>query len=173
MFVSMLVLSLLAGGVHSANPLPEYMIGRFVLKTSEGFDAFMSALGIDSSIRAVFCALHFTAINTQHSNETITIETETSSEVTTITTFQLNTPFTETTADERIVTTTALLEENYLIKIQIGTPTIIETRGFALDGNTMRLIHTMPSNPEIKSVRVYARQDLAVDPEQSTFDGGC
>ena len=33
----------------------------------------------------------------------------------------------------------------------------IETREFTTDGQFMTLIHTMPSSPGIKSVRVYKR----------------
>ena len=34
---------------------------------------------------------------------------------------------------------------------------VIETREFTTDGQVMRLIHTMPKKPKIKSVRVYKR----------------
>merc|ERR1711872_346809 len=72
-------------------------------------------------------------------------------------TIRLNTPFEETTADGRTVTTTAVLDGHKLIKTQVGNPTTIETREFSEDGNRMTLIHTMPSEPSIRSVRGYVR----------------
>merc|ERR1711936_1026947 len=72
------------------------------------------------------------------------------------------TPYPETTADGREVTTTALLYGNKLVKDQKNTADrskdSIETREFTPDGQFMTLIHTMPNNPKIKSVRVYKRQ---------------
>ena len=45
--------SLLVGCTLSANPLPSYMEGTFVLKSSNGFDAYMSALGVGFLTRTV------------------------------------------------------------------------------------------------------------------------
>lgn len=84
----------------------------------------------------------------------------------------------ETTADGREVTTTALLYGNKIVKDQVEKQILkdlidilwnvkkntkdrsldsIETREFTTDGKFMTLIHTMPNNPSIKSVRVYKR----------------
>ena len=56
------------------------------------------------------------------------------------------------------MTTTARLDNNKLVKRQEHpTLTSIETREFLEDGNRMVLIHTMPSNQEIRSVRAYVK----------------
>eukprot|EP00092_Neocalanus_flemingeri_P013450 GFUD01014502.1.p1 GENE.GFUD01014502.1~~GFUD01014502.1.p1 ORF type:complete len:159 (-),score=46.47 GFUD01014502.1:292-768(-) len=157
MSVSLFLVSLLAGGALSANPLPDYMIGTFVLDTSEGFNVYMSALGVDFFTRTIACALTPTATNKQTSSGDITIDTSSTFKSTSVT-FQLNTPFEESTADGRTVNTTAVLNGNKLVKTQVGEPISIETREFVDGGNKMNLIHTLPSDPDIKSFRVYVKQ---------------
>ena len=53
MIVPLVLVSLLAGSAHSANPLPSYMEGVFVLDTSNGFDGYMKALGVNIFTRTV------------------------------------------------------------------------------------------------------------------------
>ena len=43
----------LASSAYCANPLPDYMIGSFVLDTSNGFNDYMSALGVNIFTRTV------------------------------------------------------------------------------------------------------------------------
>merc|ERR1712045_941577 len=147
--------------VIGQSPLPEYMLGDFQLETSEGFEDYMYEIGVNWFTRKIACTLYPTARNSITSDGRIKINTWStfkSSEIT----FQLNSPFEETTADGREVTTTALLYGNKLVKDQKNTADrsldSIETREFTPDGQFMTLIHTMPNNPDIKSVRVYKRQ---------------
>merc|ERR1712244_18392 len=142
-------------------PLPNYMLGDFQLETSEGFSDYMYEIGVNWFTRTIACTLYPTARNSITSDGKIKINTWStfkSSEIT----FQLNTPFQETTADGREVTTTALLYGNKLVKDQKNTAhrslDSIETREFTADGQFMPLIHTMPNNPKIRSVRVYKRK---------------
>merc|ERR1711913_3493 len=134
-------------------PLPNYMLGDFQLETSEGFEDYMYEIGVNWFTRKIACTLYPTARNSITSDGRIKINTWStfkSSEIT----FQLNSPFE--------VTTTALLYGNKLVKDQKNTADrsldSIETREFTTDGQFMTLIHTMPNNPEIKSVRVYKRK---------------
>merc|ERR1712154_648656 len=112
-------------------PLPNYMLGDFQLETSEGFEDYMYEIGVNWFTRKIACTLYPTARNS-------------------------------ITPDGREVTTTALLYGNKLVKDQKNTADrsldSIETREFTPDGQFMTLIHTMPNNPKIKSVRVYKRQ---------------
>merc|ERR1712045_1103557 len=147
--------------VIGQSPLPEYMLGDFQLETSEGFSDYMYEIGVNWFTRTIACTLYPTARNSITSDGKIKINTWStfkSSEIT----FQLNTPFKGTTADGREVTTTPLLYGNKLVKDQKNSADrskdSIETREFSSDGQTMTLIHTMPNNPKIKSVRVYRRQ---------------
>merc|ERR1712203_1257356 len=142
-------------------PLPNYMLGDFQLETSEGFSNYMYEIGVNWFTRTIACTLYPTARNSITREGKIQINTWStfkSSELI----FELNTPFQETTADGREVTTTALLYGNKLVKDQKNTADrskdSIESREFSTDGQTMTLIHTMPNNPKIKSVRVYKRQ---------------
>jgi len=153
MKLAILLVSFLAGA--SAN-LPNYMLGEYVLETSDGFDNYMWQLGVNWFTRKIACALYPTATNRNNPNGEITIDTSSTFKSTSVT-FRLNTPFKETTADGRTVTTTAVLDGHKLIKTQVGNPTTIETREFSEDGNRMTLIHTMPSEPSIRSVRGYVR----------------
>merc|ERR1711892_40829 len=157
MIVSLLLVSLLAGFARSANPLPDYMIGKYKLDTSNGFNDYMSALGVNFFTRTIACALTPTATNKQRSNGDVIIDTSSTFRSTSVT-FRLVSPCQESTADGRTVSTTAVLRGNRLIKTQVGNPTTIETREFLDNGNKMVLIHTMPTKPEIKSVRVYLSQ---------------
>ena len=47
----------------------------------------------------------------------------------------------------------------FIVKVLRNDPNleVIETREFTPDGQVMRLIHTMPRKPKIKSIRVYKR----------------
>merc|ERR1712154_463286 len=101
-------------------PLPNYMLGDFQLETSEGFSDYMYEIGVNWFTRTIACTLYPTARNSITSDGKIKINTWStfkSSEIT----FQLNTPFRETTADGREVTTTALLYGNKLVKDQKNT----------------------------------------------------
>merc|ERR1711870_63778 len=138
-----LICLVLFGGVHCSGPLPEYMIGEFELDTSEGFDDYMSAVGVDWFTRKIACSLYPTAKNAQ-SGEDVTISTESTFKSTPVT-FKLDTPFQEDTADGRTVTTIARLSGNELSSV--------ETRRFLDGGNKMMLIHTLPSDDTIQSVR--------------------
>merc|ERR1712045_90658 len=147
--------------VIGQSPLPEYMLGDFQLETSEGFSDYMYEIGVNWFTRTIACTLYPTARNSITSDGKIKINTWStfkSSEIS----FELNKPFKETTADGREVTTTALLYGNKLVKDQKNTADhsldSVETMEFTTDGQYMTLIHTMPSNPKIKSVRVYRRQ---------------
>merc|ERR1739844_366889 len=155
-----LAISAIAAQVPQA-PLPNYMLGDFQLETSEGFEDYMYEIGVNWFTRTIACTLYPTARNSITSDGKIKINTWStfkSSEIT----FQLNTPFQKSTADGREVTTTALLYGNKLVKGQKNSADrskdSIESREFSSDGQTMTLIHTMPNNPKIKSVRVYRRQ---------------
>merc|ERR1711981_169267 len=141
-------------------PLPNYMLGDFQLETSEGFDNYMYEIGVNWFTRKIACTLYPTARNSITPDGKIKINTWStfkSSEIS----FELNKAFSESTADGREVTTTALLYGNKLVKDQknTGDPLLdsIETREFTTDGKFMTLIHTMPSDPSVKSVRVYKR----------------
>ena len=48
-----LLATVLVGGVHCTGPLPEYMMGNFVLETSEGFNDYMYEIGVDWFTRKV------------------------------------------------------------------------------------------------------------------------
>merc|ERR1711936_967828 len=146
--------------VTGQSPLPQYMLGKFQLETSKGFSDYMYETGVNWFTRSIACTLYPTATNTITADGKIQINTAStfkSSEIV----FELNKPFPETTADGREVTTTALLYGNKIVKDQTNTADrsldSIETREFTPDGKFMTLIHTMPSNPSIKSVRVYKR----------------
>merc|ERR1711990_1185258 len=164
LIVNMRTLIIISLGIISSlaqAPLPDHMLGNFQLETSEGFTAYMTALGVNWFTRTIACALYPTARNSITPDGKIKINTWSTfknSEVI----FELNKPFQETTADGREVTTTALLYGNKLVKDQKNTADrsldSIETREFTPDGQFMTLIHTMPNNPDIKSVRVYKRQ---------------
>merc|ERR1712241_914156 len=156
-----LSLSLAISAIAAQAPLPNYMLGDFQLETSEGFENYMYEIGVNWFTRKIACTLYPTARNSITPEGKIKINpwsTFKSSELI----FELNTPFQETTADGRDVTTTALLYGNKLVKDQRNTADrsldSIETREFTPDGQFMTLIHTMPNNPEIKSVRVYKRK---------------
>merc|ERR1739844_605699 len=158
---TVIALSLAISAIAAQAPLPNYVLGDFQLETSKGFDAYMSEIGVNWFTRKIACALYPTARNSITPDGKIKINTWStfkSSEIT----FQLNKPFSETTADGRKVTTTALLYGNKLVKDQKNradrSKDSVETREFSQDGQLMTLIHTMPNNPAIKSVRVYNRQ---------------
>merc|ERR1712173_53071 len=145
-------------GVTSSGPLPQYMIGEFELETSEGFNNYMYAVGVDWFTRKIACSLYPTARNAQ-SDQEVTISTESTFKSTSVT-FKLGTPFQENTADGRTVTTTATLSGDELIKTQTGHGSelsSVETRRFLDGGNKMILIHTLPTDNTIKSVRGYKR----------------
>merc|ERR1711899_141835 len=151
---------LLISAVAGQAPLPNYMLGDFQLETSEGFSDYMYEIGVNWFTRQIACTLYPTAKNSITPDGRIKINTWStfkSSELT----FGLNKPFQETTADGREVTTTASLYGNKLVKDQINTADrsldSVEVREFSTDGQYMTLIHTMPANPSIKSVRVYKR----------------
>merc|ERR1712212_95164 len=168
MFLSLLLLSLstslldAAGPTgFTAGPLPPYMLGKFELETSKGFDDYMYKLGVDWFTRKFACAVWPTAQNNHTKDGRIKIDTYSSLKSTSVT-FKLNEPFQEDTADGRTVTTTTVLdlENGRLIKTQVGNPTRIEIRQFykGKDGEErMKLTHTMPSDKSIKSERVYKR----------------
>ena len=52
----MLVLGLifLVAGAHGAGRIPDYMLGSFILDTSEGFNDYMYEIGVDWFTRKVF-----------------------------------------------------------------------------------------------------------------------
>merc|ERR1711893_521685 len=128
------------------------MIGKYQLETSEGFDAYMSELGVNWFTRKIACALYPTATNIQNPDGSITINTSS--------TFRPGVKFQEDTVDGRTVTTTATIQGNTIVKYQQGKegePTRIETREFSPDGSHMTLIHTMPGKKNIRSVRGYNR----------------
>merc|ERR1711994_1168228 len=151
---------LLISAIAAQAPLPNYMLGDFQLETSEGFDNYMYEIGVNWFTRKIACTLYPTARNSITPDGKVKINTWStfkSSEIS----FELNQPFQESTADGREVTTTAVVYGNKLIKDQKNTEDgsldSIETREFTTDGQFMTLIHTMPSSPGIKSVRVYKR----------------
>merc|ERR1712241_1185855 len=159
---TLIALSLAISAIAAQAPLPNYMLGDFQLETSEGFDDYMYEIGVNWFTRKIACALYPTARNSITADGKIKINTWStfkSSEIT----FELNKPFPETTADGREVTTTAHLYGNKIVKDQTNTADrkldSIETREFTPDGKYMTLIHTMPADPKIKSVRVYKRQE--------------
>merc|ERR1711953_1542281 len=98
-------------------PLPNYMLGDFQLETSEGFSDYMYEIGVNWFTRQIACTLYPTARNSITPDGKIQINTWPtfkSSELI----FELNKPFSETTADGREVTTTALLYGNKIVKDQ-------------------------------------------------------
>merc|ERR1712242_136949 len=135
-----LICLVLLGAAHCSGPLPEYMIGEYELETSEGFNNYMYAVGVDWFTRKIACSLYPKAKNAQ-SGQDVTISTESTFKSTSVT-FKLDTPFQENTADGRTVTTIARLSS-------------IETRRFLDGGNKMMLIHTLPSDNTMQSVRGY------------------
>merc|ERR1712024_105114 len=157
-----LSLAILAAAAQAPSaPLPNYMLGDFQLETSKGFDNYMYEIGVNWFTRKIARTLYPTARNSITPDGKIKINTWStfkSSELI----LQLNKPFQETTADGREVTTTALLYGNKLVKDQKNTADrsldSIETREFTPDGQFVTLIHTMPNNPKIRSVRVYKRK---------------
>merc|ERR1712018_721658 len=159
---TLIALSLAISAIAAQGPLPNYMLGDFQLETSEGFDNYMYEIGVNWFTRKIACTLYPTARNSITPDGRIKINTWStfkSSELI----FGLNKPFPETTADGREVTTTASLYGNKLVKDQRNTADrsldSVEMREFSTDGQYMTLIHTMPANPTIKSVRVYKRME--------------
>jgi len=138
--------------------LPPYMLGKYQLETSQGFDDFMYEVGVNWFTRKIACALYPTAKNTQI-GERIKINTSSTfknSEVE----FELGVPFTEHTADGRTVITTASLVGDSIIKKQDGqngAVSTVETREFREGGRKMALIHIIPNKPSIRSIRIYKR----------------
>merc|ERR1711990_50237 len=163
LIVNMRTLIIISLGIISSlaqAPLPDHMLGNFQLETSEGFTAYMTALGVNWFTRTIACALYPTARNSITPDGKIKINTWSTlknSEVI----FELDKKFSETTSDGRQVTTTARLVGNKLVKDQRNNADrsldSVETREFTQDGSKMTLIHTMPAKPNIKSVRVYKR----------------
>ena len=54
-----LLATLLVVGVHCNGPLPNYMIGEYVLETSEGFDNYMYEIGVSWFTRKVFIIVFY------------------------------------------------------------------------------------------------------------------
>merc|ERR1739836_247502 len=167
----LLLLSALLAAASGQAALEPYMLGKFELESSNGFEDFMTEIGVGFLTRKVACALTPVATNSLLPNGQIKIDTHStfkryevqychcfkSSSIT----FSLNKPFRETTSDGRKVVTTAVLQGNRLIKTQLNpvdkSLNVVETREFSPDGRKMTLIHTMPSKPSIRSVRVDKR----------------
>ena len=53
MLTTLLSLLLVVTSVHCSGPLPEYMVGDYVLETSEGFNNYMYEVGVDWFTRKV------------------------------------------------------------------------------------------------------------------------
>merc|ERR1712186_9645 len=156
----LLLRSALLAAASGQAALEPYMLGKFELETSNGFEDFMTEIGVGFLTRKVACALTPVATNSLLPNGQIKIDTHSTFKSSSIT-FSLNKPFRETTSDGRKVVTTAVLQGNRLIKTQLNpvdkSLNVVETREFSPDGRKMTLIHTMPSKPSIRSVRVYKR----------------
>merc|ERR1712045_916909 len=145
----LLLLSALLAAASGQAALEPFMLGKFELESSNGFEDFMTEIGVGFLTRKVACALTPVATNSLLPNGQIKIDTHSTFKSSSIT-FSLNKPFRETTSDGRKVVTTAVLQGNRLIKTQLNP---VETREFSPDGRRMTLIHTMPSKPSIRSVR--------------------
>ena len=53
MLTTLLSLLLAVTSVHCSGPLPEYMVGEYVLETSEGFNNYMYEVGVNWFTRKV------------------------------------------------------------------------------------------------------------------------
>ena len=137
------------------------------LETSEGFNDYMYEIGVDWFTRKIGCSLYPTTKIGQVENK-ISIGTKSTFKAGELQ-FKLGVPFEEETADGRTVTTTAMLVGDKLTKHQVaadGAVSSIETRQFSAGGQKMTLIHTIPGNSYIKSVRVYKRVKDEIDTEE-------
>ena len=55
-FFACLIVCISTFGVEAKGPLPEYMLGKFQLESSEGFSDFMYLMGVGWFQRSVSCA---------------------------------------------------------------------------------------------------------------------
>merc|ERR1739848_737967 len=134
----LLLLSALLAAASGQAALEPFMLGKFELESSNGFEDFMTEIGVGFLTRKVACALTPVATNSLLPNGQIKIDTHSTFKSSSIT-FSLN----------------------KLFKTQLNpvdkSLNVVETREFSTDGRKMTLIHTMPSKPSIRSVRVYKR----------------
>merc|ERR1711934_565268 len=155
-----MLLILLLPSLATAAQLPDNMLGKYQLETSEGFSDFMSEIGVNWFTRQIACALYPTATNKNLGGDTVGIDTSSTFKSTSIE-FEFGVPFDETTGDGTEVRTTATLSGNSLIKDQRALKSSgvsrIETRNFKNNGQIMELVHTIPGKANIRSVRVYKK----------------
>jgi hypothetical protein len=142
------------------------MIGDFKMESSTGFNNYMWELSVDWFTRQIAVSLYPLQKLRQTVDGEISLDTETTFK-TTETKFRLGEAFTENTADGRVTQTTATLDENKLIKVQVpdastGYHSTREVREFLDEDNdgvyeTMKLILTIPGKPAATSTRIYKR----------------
>lgn len=159
LWLTLILIPLVAG----SQTLPEYMLGKYQLETSEGFDNFMYELGVRWIKRKIACTLYPKQVIAQTVDGEISLDTW-STLTSTQTKFRLNEPWSEYTADGRTTNTVATLTNNRLVKVQVADVdkgeealTTREVREFLDGGNTMRMVLTIDGKPEIESIRVYKK----------------
>merc|ERR1712236_6527 len=94
-WVQSLVTLALLSWAHAKGPLPDYMLGKFQLETSEGFSDFMYKIGVGWFNRALACTAYPIITITQSDDGTITEKTESSFKTSTKS-FRLNEIYTKT-----------------------------------------------------------------------------
>jgi hypothetical protein len=92
--------------------------GKYKMESSEGFDEFMKALGVGLVMRKMANAAS-PSVEISEKDGTYTMKTITTFKTTEIN-FKLGEPFTETTADGRVVKSTITLDGNTLLHKQEG-----------------------------------------------------
>merc|ERR1711902_221939 len=88
----LLLLSALLAAASGQAALEPYMLGKFELESSNGFEDFMTEIGVGFLTRKVACALTPVATNSLLPNGQIKIDTHSTFKSSSIT-FSLNKPF--------------------------------------------------------------------------------
>ncbi|XP_018016451.1 sodium/calcium exchanger regulatory protein 1 [Hyalella azteca] len=94
------------------------IVGKYKMESSEGFDEFMKALGVGLVMRKM-ASTATPSLEISENEGTYTMKTVTTFKTTEIS-FKLGEPFTETTADGRVVQSTITLDGNTMTHKQVG-----------------------------------------------------
>merc|ERR1712123_487404 len=121
--------------VDGKGPLPNYMLGKFQLETSEGMSDFMYKMGVGWFQRSIACTLYPTNTISQSEDGEITQEMV-STFKTTKDVYRLNIPFQSRN------------------ELGSGKPASVLTK---LKGNKMTITGTIEQDPTIKAVRGFTR----------------
>merc|ERR1711915_726409 len=131
--------------------LPDYMLGKFQLETSEGFSDFMYKIGVGWFNRALAC--------TAYPIITITEKTESSFKTSTKS-FRLNEIYTKTNQLGDGVQVTARLQGNKLIRdTNLKGYDFVFTSEYLEGGSVMNMIITIKGDSEFRVVRGFKRLD--------------